>query len=87
MNALIDGAIGTKYIANLYFQEGTSDKVYHAAVHKVKGGFNVFYAYGRRDGNLAQGYKSEVPYPDMEQAIKVFNKLVTEKTKKGYQNA
>lgn len=79
--------IGTKYVANLYFQEGNSDKVYHAAVHKVQGGYNVFYSYGRRGGTMNEGYKSEVPYPEMDQAISVFNKLVDSKTKKGYQNA
>ena len=40
-------ALGTKHVANLYFQEGSSDKVYHAAVHKVKDGYNVYYGYGR----------------------------------------
>lgn len=86
MNSLVDDAI-KKCIANLYFQEGTSDKVYHAAIHKVNGGYNIFYSYGRRGGTMNKGYKSSVPYPCVENATKVFNKLVAEKTKKGYQNA
>jgi len=79
--------IDTKYVANLYFQEGNSDKVYHVAVHKVKGGYNVHYSYGRRGGTMNEGYKSEVAYPELDQAIAVFNKLVDSKTKKGYQYA
>jgi bifunctional non-homologous end joining protein LigD len=76
-----------QHSTNLFFQEGNSDKVYHAAVHKVPNGYNVFFSYGRRGGNMTEGYKSEVPYPRIEDAIKVYEKLIDSKVKKGYQHS
>lgn len=72
--------------ADLYFQEGSSDKVYHAAIEKSGGGFIVTFSYGRRDGNMTTGTKTDFPV-SRDEAQKVFDKLVQSKVKKGYQHS
>jgi bifunctional non-homologous end joining protein LigD len=69
----------------LYFQEGSSDKVYRARLEDEGSGYSVFFSYGRRDGNMTEGYK--VRLATEEVARKEFNKLVASKVKKGYQPA
>ncbi len=71
----------------LYFQDGRSDKVYE--VDLCQAGENLYsvnFRYGRRDANLKEGTKTDTPVP-LAQAEKVFDKLVAEKVKKGYQEA
>jgi len=71
----------------LYFQDGRSDKVYE--VDLCQAGENLYsvnFRYGRRGANLKEGTKTDTPVP-LAQAEKVFDKLVTEKVKKGYQEA
>lgn len=71
----------TKSIA-LFFQEGSSDKVYNAQIVKDGDGFSVFVQWGRRSAKLSEGRKAvQVP---LEKAEKVFDKLVRDKTSKGY---
>ena len=68
----------------LYYCAGTSDKVYQAAVEPASNGlFAVTFAYGRRGSTLQTGTKtaSPVPYPE---ARAVYDRLVAEKTAKGY---
>ncbi|MGD0092256.1 MAG: WGR domain-containing protein [Planctomycetota bacterium] len=67
----------------LYFREGTSDKVYQTAIEEKDGGFVVNFAYGRRGSTLQAGSKTPLPVP-FEKAKAVFDKLVREKTAKGY---
>ncbi len=67
----------------LYFREGSSDKVYQAAVEASGGGFVVNFAFGRRGAALKAGTKTAAPVP-LEKAIAVYNKIVAEKTGKGY---
>lgn len=67
----------------LYFREGSSDKVYQAAVAPSGAGFVVNFAYGRRGAALQAGTKTASPVP-LEKAIAVYNKIVAEKTGKGY---
>ncbi len=69
--------------ATLYFREGTSDKVYQAAIEPSGKGFVVNFAYGRRGSALSTGTKTTVPV-DLERARTIFEKLVREKTAKGY---
>jgi predicted DNA-binding WGR domain protein len=69
--------------ATLYFREGSSDKVYQCAIEPAGERFVVNFAYGRRGSTLNTGTKTNVPV-DYETAEKVFNKLVKEKTAKGY---
>jgi bifunctional non-homologous end joining protein LigD len=42
----------TKESIALYYREGSSDKVYQAALVEVSGGFLVNFAYGRRGSTL-----------------------------------
>lgn len=69
--------------ASLWFSEGGSDKEYHAEVVAVDGGYLVNYRYGRRGSTLTCGCKTPAPV-DIAQATKIFEKLVKEKTSKGY---
>jgi len=67
----------------LYFKEGSSDKVYQAAIESKDGGFVVNFAYGRRGATLTTGSKTSAPVAH-DEAKRIFDKLVTEKTAKGY---
>lgn len=71
--------------ADLYFQEGNSDKVYHARLETDGAGYSVFFSYGRRGGNMTEGYKVQ----DAPEAVarKEYDKLVASKVKKGYQQS
>lgn len=68
---------------SLYYSEGASDKVYHAQLAASGDGFVVNFQYGRRGAALATGSKTTFPLP-YEAAKKTFDKLVKEKTGKGY---
>ena len=68
---------------DLYFQEGSSDKVYHARLETDGKTFSVHFSYGRRGGNMTEGYKVEGV--DESIARKEYDKLVASKVKKGYQ--
>jgi bifunctional non-homologous end joining protein LigD len=67
----------------LYFRQGSSDKVYQAAIEPKDGGFTVNFAYGRRGSTLNTGTKTQAPVSHAE-AKSIFDKLVKEKTAKGY---
>lgn len=69
--------------ADLYYTDGGSDKEYHAKIEKEGTGYVVNISYGRRGTNLATGAKTDVPV-SLEEAEKVFDKVVREKTSKGY---
>ena len=70
--------------AEMFFQEGSSDKVYNVTLVEVsKGVFTVRVAWGRRDTPLKTGTKAvEVT---AEKAEKAYDKVVRQKTKKGYE--
>ena len=67
----------------LYYRQGSSDKVYQAAIEPKEGLFAVNFAYGRRGATLQTGTKTQTPV-DQATAIKIFDKLVNEKKVKGY---
>ncbi|MBE9227412.1 WGR domain-containing protein [Phormidium sp. LEGE 05292] len=70
----------------LHYQEGTSDKVYEVDLCLVGSDrYVVNFRYGRRGATLKEGVKTEQPVT-LAQAEKAFDKLVGEKTKKGYQD-
>ena len=69
--------------ASLYYAEGSSDKEYHAEIVEVAGGNVVNFRYGRRGSSLTVGTKTSAPV-DFAQAKKIFDKLIKEKTTKGY---
>lgn len=68
---------------SLYYSEGNSDKEYHTEIVEVAGGNVVNFRYGRRGASLTIGTKTSAPV-DFAQAKKIYDKLVKEKTAKGY---
>src|SRR6266478_1582746 len=67
----------------LYFRQGSADKVYQASIEQQNGGYLVAYAFGRRGTTLQTGTKTQSPV-SYEEAKRIFDKLVNEKTAKGY---
>jgi len=67
----------------LFFQEGSSDKVYHAHILDDDGAYTVQVEWGRRGSKLNQGNKAV--RVSLAEAEKTYAKLVREKTDKGYQ--
>lgn len=67
----------------LFYRDGSSDKEYHAAINAVDGGFTVTFAYGRRGSALTAGTKTAAPVT-VERATQIYDKLLAEKTSKGY---
>ena len=67
----------------LYFRQGSSDKIYQAGIEAKDGGYVVQFAYGRRGTTLATGTKTQAPVAH-DEAKRLYDKLVAEKTAKGY---
>jgi len=69
--------------ADLFFQEGNSDKVYHLQLMSYGDGHSVNFQYGRRGGTLNEGTK--ISGATLQAATKVYNRILNEKLGKGYQ--
>lgn len=69
--------------ADLYFKEGSSDKEYHVRIEKSADGYVVNFEYGRRGSTLQAGTKTQKPVA-LDEAGKIFDKIVKEKMAKGY---
>src|SRR5688572_23547149 len=67
----------------LQFKEGNSDKVYEVDLCEAGDGFVVNFRYGRRGTELKEGTKTIAPV-SLAEAEKIFQKLIDEKTRKGY---
>ena len=67
----------------LYYRQGSSDKVYQASIEPAGGGHVVRFAYGRRGTTLQTGTKTNTPV-GYDEAKRIYDKLVAEKTAKGY---
>ena len=69
----------------LYFRQGSSDKVYSAELLPAAdgSGYVVNAAWGRRGSTLQTGTKTAKTLP-LEKAQAIYDKLVAEKTPKGY---
>ncbi|MBJ2155162.1 DUF6891 domain-containing protein [Variovorax sp. IB41] len=67
----------------LYFTGQGSDKVYQVHLRAKDDGWVVDYGNGRRGGTLATGTKTSSPVA-FEAALKIYEKVVKEKTSKGY---
>ena len=80
-----DEGLIAKRAAHLYFQEGTSDKVYHLYLtHTLDLEFyTVISRYGRRGRSLQQAEKS-FDYR-LDEAEREWNRLHHDKIQKGYQ--
>jgi bifunctional non-homologous end joining protein LigD len=68
---------------SLYYREGSSDKVYQAAIEAAGSRFVANFAFGRRGATLTTGTKTSAPV-DYPAAKKIYGKLVGEKKAKGY---
>jgi bifunctional non-homologous end joining protein LigD len=69
---------------SLYYKSAGSDKVYHAQIEEVSSGRCVVnFQYGRRGTSLQTGTKTATPV-DSTKAQQLLDKLVQEKTSKGY---
>ena len=75
--------MGTVRNIELFFQEGSSDKVYNAQIVETGGKHTVNVQWGRRGAHLNEGAKA-VNVSRVE-ADKVFDRLVREKRGKGYE--
>ena len=80
-----DDKLLSRRVAHLYYQEGTSDKVYHLylAQSLTDNDYSVISRYGRRDSNLQQ--KEKVFDSHLEAAEKEWARLHHDKLQKGYQ--
>ncbi len=67
----------------LYFRQGSSDKVYQTQIEPKDGGYIVTFAYGRRGSTLTTGTKNATAV-HYNAAKAIYDKLVKEKTAKGY---
>lgn len=67
----------------LYYKQGASDKIYTIGIEPSGDGFIVNFAFGRRGSTLQTGAKTASPV-DFAAARKIFDKLVRQKTAKGY---
>lgn len=72
-----------KQHVSLYFCEGGSNKEYHANLEPVVAGWVVTFAYGRRGSTMTTGAKTAAPV-EYQKAKSIYDKLVREKTAKGY---
>src|SRR5437773_12457289 len=71
--------------AELYFRLGSSDKVYHLQLENAQERWSVPAQWGRRGSALQSDIKvSDTTYED---AKRVYDRLLREKTGKGYQVA
>ena len=69
----------------LYFQQGSSDKVYHLQLESTEEQWSVNAQWGRRGSALQSDAKvSSVAY---EEAKRVYDRIIREKTGKGYRIA
>jgi len=69
--------------AELYFQQGSSDKVYHLQLENVQDQWSVQAQWGRRGSALQSDVK--VSGTNYEEAKRVYDRILREKTGKGYQ--
>jgi bifunctional non-homologous end joining protein LigD len=69
--------------SRLFFKEGTSDKIYEIDLVKDSGGYLVNFRFGKRNTKLQNGTKTTTPI-ELNRAESIFEKLVNEKTSKGY---
>jgi bifunctional non-homologous end joining protein LigD len=71
--------------AELYFRQGGSDKVYHLQLEGAQDQWSVQAQWGRRGSALQSDVK--VSNTTYEEAKRVYDRILREKTGKGYQIA
>ena len=70
--------------AELYFQQGSSDKVYHLQLENVQDQWSVQAQWGRRGSALQSDVK--VSGTSYEEAKRVYDRILREKTGKGIES-
>src|SRR5580704_7587130 len=71
--------------AELYFRQGSSDKVYHLQLENAEDKWSVHAQWGRRGSALQSDVKANgMTY---EEAKRVYDRILREKVGKGYQIA
>ena len=68
---------------NLFYRDGSSDKVYQIQIAPIGDLFVVNFQFGRRGTALQTGSKTTSPV-SLSKAEQIFDKLVAEKQAKGY---
>lgn len=68
---------------NLYFTEGTSDKIYNIILQELDGGWVVNIERGKRGKSPIEETKTAAPLP-FKDARKLYDSLVKKQTGKGY---
>jgi predicted DNA-binding WGR domain protein len=71
--------------AELYFRQGSSNKVYHLQLENTQERWSVQAQWGRHGSALQSDIK--VSDTNYEEAKRVYDRLLREKTGKGYQIA
>ena len=66
----------------LYYREGSSDKVYIATIQQDGSYYSVPCEYGRRGSDLRLAHKGN--FTNLGDANRAFDKVVAEKVAKGY---
>ena len=70
----------------LFYQEGSSDKIYEVDLCEVgQDRYVVNFRYGRRGTSLNEGTKTPTAV-SLSEATKIFDELVASKVKKGYRD-
>jgi bifunctional non-homologous end joining protein LigD len=82
MNATMSAPAARESIT-LYYREGSSDKLYQVTLEPTDERYVVNFAYGRRGSTLNTGTKTSNPV-SFDEAKSIYDKLVREKTAKGY---
>ena len=67
----------------LFFQEGTSDKIYNVTLLEDAGAYSVHVAWGRRGSTPQEGHKAV--RVTRAKAERTFDRVVAEKRNKGYE--
>ncbi|HTL33012.1 MAG TPA: WGR domain-containing protein [Kofleriaceae bacterium] len=75
--------MGTVKSVQLFFQEGTSDKLYNAQIVEDAGAYTVAVQWGRRGSKLQEGNKAL--RVTRAKAEATFDRIVREKRSKGYE--
>jgi bifunctional non-homologous end joining protein LigD len=69
--------------SKLFFKEGNSDKIYEIDLVEENGGYLVNFRFGKRSTKLQTGTKT-TSVVDIHKAESIYEKLINEKTSKGY---
>lgn len=73
----------TKLKTNLFLKNGSADKIYNVTLQSEGDGYIVFGENGRRGLSLKRQEKTAVPL-SLEDATKIYEKLIKSKIKSGY---